>query len=69
MEVEEYLKKKDNLQVLIDPSCLFNCDETTFFLNPKGTKVLVGKEYHNIVYQQVNSDDKECLTVLITVII
>ena len=44
MYAEEYLKKKDILQVLMDHSCLFNCNETAFFLNPKGTKVLAGKE-------------------------
>ena len=64
-EVEEYFKKKDILQVLMDPSWLFNSDETAFFLNLKGTKVLAG-EGDKTIYQQVNSDDKECLTVLIT---
>ena len=49
----------------MDPSQLYNCDEITFFLNPKGTKVLAGKG-HKTIYQQVSSDDKECLTVLIT---
>ena len=66
-KVEECLKKKDIFQVLMEPLRLFNCDETAFFLNPKGNKVLAGKG-DKTIYQQVNSDDKECLTVLITVI-
>ena len=49
----------------MDPPRLFNCNETAFFLNPKGTKVLAGKG-DKTIYQQVNSDDKERLTVLIT---
>ena len=49
----------------MDSLQLFNCDETNFFLKPKGTKVLAGKG-DKTIYQQVSSDDKECLTVLIT---
>ena len=52
----------------MDPSQLFNCNETAFFINLKGTKVLKLKvrKRDKTIYQQVNSDDKECLTVLIT---
>ena len=49
----------------MDPSRLINFDETAFFLNQKGTKVLAGKG-DKTIYQRVNSDDKKCLTVLIT---
>ena len=49
----------------MDPSRFFDCEKTAFFLNPKGIKVLAGKG-DKTIYQQVNSDDKECLTVLIT---
>ncbi|KAJ4451842.1 hypothetical protein ANN_03320, partial [Periplaneta americana] len=64
-EVEDYLKANNLFQVLTDPSRVFNCDETAFFLNPKGNKVLARKG-NKTIYQQVNSDEKECLTVLIT---
>lgn len=36
-----------------------------FFLNPKGGKVLA-KKGDKTIYQQVNADEKEYLTVLIT---
>ena len=42
-KVEEYFKKKDILQVLMDHSRPLNCDQTSFFLNLKGPKVLAGK--------------------------
>ena len=48
----------------MDPSWFFNYDKTATFKS-KGTKVLAGKGYKT-VYQQVNSDDKEFLTILIT---
>ena len=49
----------------MDHSRLLNCDPTAFFLNLKEPKVLNGKGDKRI-NQQVNSDDRECITVLIT---
>lgn len=64
-EVHSYLKEQNYDTILDDPSRLFNCDETAFFLNPKGPKVLA-KKGDKTVYQQVNADEKECVTVLVT---
>ncbi|XP_068084186.1 tigger transposable element-derived protein 2-like [Anabrus simplex] len=64
-EVEIYLKDKGLFSVLQDPTRVFNADESAFFLNPKGSKVLAQKGDKS-VYQQVNPDEKECLTVLFT---
>lgn len=64
-EVLNYLKENEYADTLKDPKRIFNADETVFFLNPKGDKVLVAHGEKN-VYKIVNSDEKECLTVLIT---
>lgn len=64
-EVYDYLKKNNFEIILDDPSRIFNCDETAFFLNPKGNKVLARKGCKT-VYQQINSDEKECVTALLT---
>lgn len=42
---------------------VLNADEPAFFFNPKGSRVLV-KRGDKTVYQQVNFDEKEYLTVL-----
>ncbi|KAH9631277.1 hypothetical protein HF086_003713 [Spodoptera exigua] len=64
-EISEFFKEKSLESVTRTPKRVFNCDETAFFLNPKGNKVLAvtGKK---TVYQKVNADEKECLTVLLT---
>lgn len=49
----------------IDPSRIFNCDESVFFLNPKGNKVFVPKKAR-FAHALVGNNDKECLTALIT---
>ena len=64
-EVDEYLIENNFKVILEQPARAFNLDETAFFLNPKGNKVLALRGDKN-VYQQVNADEKECLTVLIT---
>lgn len=64
-EVYSYLQQSNFEDILKDPSRVFNADETAFFLNPKGSKVLARKG-DKTIYQQVNPDEKECLTVLIT---
>lgn len=63
--VYKELEDSGHAHILNDASRIFNCDETAFFLAPKGPKVLARKGEKN-VYQQVNADDKECLTVLVT---
>lgn len=65
LEISTYLKEHKFDEVLNDPKRIFNGDESAFFLNPKGSKVLAQKG-DKTVYQQVNSDEKECLTVLVT---
>lgn len=64
-EVDEYLTESNYKTILDSPERVFNLDETAFFLNPKGNKVLALRGEKN-VYQQVNADEKECLTVLVT---
>ncbi|CAB3252719.1 unnamed protein product [Arctia plantaginis] len=63
--VYKELEDSGHADILNDASRIFNCDETACFLAPKGPKVLARKGEKN-VYQQVNADDKECLTVLVT---
>lgn len=65
LEVFNYLRENNYDNILRDSHRVFNADETAFFLNPKGTKVLAAKG-NKTVYQQVNPDEKECLTVLMT---
>ncbi|XP_060803913.1 uncharacterized protein LOC132902523 [Amyelois transitella] len=64
-EISEFFKEKNLEAVIKNPKRVFNCDETAFFLNPKGNKVLAGRG-NKTVYQKVNADEKECLTVLLT---
>lgn len=63
-EVSTYLEENNYANILVEPHRIFNMDETAFFLNPKGNKVLAAKGEKS-VYQQVNSDEKECFTVLL----
>lgn len=63
-EVSTYLEENNYTNILVEPHRIFNMDETAFFLNPKGNKVLAAKGEKS-VYQQVNSDEKECFTVLL----
>ncbi|XP_046683809.1 uncharacterized protein LOC124369770 [Homalodisca vitripennis] len=51
-EVESSITKEHgDDRILEDPSRLFNCDESAFFLNPKGPKVLA-KKGDKTVYQK-----------------
>ncbi|XP_022835853.1 tigger transposable element-derived protein 1-like [Spodoptera litura] len=63
-EVSMYLQENNHTNILAEPHRIFNMDETAFFFNPKGNKVLAPKGEKS-VYQQVNSDEKECFTVLL----
>ncbi|KYN00251.1 hypothetical protein ALC62_08986 [Cyphomyrmex costatus] len=40
-------------------------NETSFFLNPKGNKIITNKK-SKCIYNRVGANDKECLTILIT---
>lgn len=64
-EVQQYLESQHQQHILKNPERVFNADEAAFFLNPKGDKVLAKRGEKN-VYQVVNADEKECLTVLLT---
>lgn len=63
-EVSTYLSSNNHTDILNEPKRVFNMDETAFFLNPKGNKVLAPKG-ERTVYQNINTDEKECFTVLI----
>uniref|UniRef100_A0ABD2WF65 HTH CENPB-type domain-containing protein n=1 Tax=Trichogramma kaykai TaxID=54128 RepID=A0ABD2WF65_9HYME len=59
--VKKYLNKKNLVE--IDPSRVFNLDESAFALVPKDNNVLAKKGAKS-VYQIVSSDEKALLTVL-----
>ncbi|XP_071653661.1 uncharacterized protein [Temnothorax longispinosus] len=63
-EVSQYLEGKGLLN--IDPSRVYNCDESGFFLCPKADHVIVRKGAKR-VYNVVNADEKENLTTLFMV--
>ncbi|XP_018369512.1 PREDICTED: tigger transposable element-derived protein 1-like [Trachymyrmex cornetzi] len=60
-EVEQHLTEKQLIN--IDGARIFNCDESAFYLCPKGERVLV-KKGDKAVYNFTQNDEKECLTVL-----
>ncbi|XP_039314369.1 tigger transposable element-derived protein 1-like [Solenopsis invicta] len=62
-EIEQHLIEKQLLD--IDGARVFNCDESAFYLCPKGERVLV-KKGDKAVYNFTQNDEKECLTVLFT---
>nr|XP_023026362.1 chromatin assembly factor 1 subunit A-like [Leptinotarsa decemlineata] len=53
------------MNILDDPSRVYNCNETAFFVSPKENKVIV-KKGEKVVYNFINNDEKECLTTLTT---
>ncbi|KAI5722961.1 hypothetical protein M8J76_016235 [Diaphorina citri] len=63
--VERYVEEESIQEVLEDPTRVFNCDETAFFLAPKENKVLVPKNMKK-VYSKIANDEKDNLTVLLT---
>ncbi|CAF4828048.1 unnamed protein product [Pieris macdunnoughi] len=63
-EVDTFLDHTQQKYVLQDPRRIFNTDETAFFLIRR--VVVLAQKGDKTVYQQVNPDEKECLTVLIT---
>lgn len=62
-EIETYLASKNLLDIA--GSRIFNCDESAFLLNPQPKKVLAAKN-KTTAYRRITTDEKECLTVLIT---
>lgn len=64
-EVDSYIQDHNLTDILQDPHRIFNADETAFHMNPKGNVVLAERGTKN-VYQKVNADEKECITVLVT---
>ncbi|KAJ8913919.1 hypothetical protein NQ315_005717 [Exocentrus adspersus] len=65
LEIEEYLSSKNLLEITNEPERIFNSDESAFFLQPKGEKVLARKG-DRFVYNAGTNDEKENLTVLVT---
>lgn len=61
VEVDKHLTSKDLKN--IEPSRVFNCDETSVKLCPKPAKVLTRKGARS-VYKLVEENEKECLTTL-----
>lgn len=62
--VSDYLKSSENSNILNNPSRIFNCDESAFFLSPKEKRVLAKKGSKH-VYNRIGNDEKDCLTVLV----
>jgi hypothetical protein len=56
--------KSQVLDILEDPSRIFNGDETSFSMCPKSGKVLAPKGYKNI-YEVKKGNEKETITVLL----
>lgn len=63
-ELENYLKEIDQEAILLDPTRIYNGDETSFCLCPKTGRVLAPKGYRN-VYQINAGNEKETITVLL----
>lgn len=42
-EIEKYLVENELMEAMKDPKRVFNCDESGFYLNPKGKRVLAGR--------------------------
>lgn len=63
-EVHKYLRDKSILDITNDPNRVFNADESAFFLQPTGEKVIT-KKGSKVVYS-IGNDEKENLTVLMT---
>lgn len=62
-EIEEYLTTEKI--TIKSPRQVFNTDETAFFLCPKGKTALAEKGSKS-VYNLANSNEKECITTLVT---
>ncbi|XP_072400733.1 uncharacterized protein [Diabrotica undecimpunctata] len=65
LELENFLKENNLLNIFSDPSRIFNCDESGFCLCSKSGKVLGPKGYKNL-YSIKLGNEKENITVLMT---
>lgn len=64
-DIKSYLEENNFMDIFNDPKRIFNADESTFYMNPKGNRVLTRKGTYT-VYSHIPNDEKECLTVLMT---
>lgn len=64
--LEDYLEEIGHKDVLLDPKRIFNGDETGFQLCPKSGKVIAPRGSTH-VYQVMNGNDKENITVLFVI--
>ncbi|KAG5895399.1 hypothetical protein JTB14_018753 [Gonioctena quinquepunctata] len=62
--IGKHFEQNNLMDIFNDPSRVYNCDETAFFLSPKENKVIV-KKGEKAVFNFINNDGKECLTTLI----
>ncbi|XP_065363191.1 uncharacterized protein LOC135956584 [Calliphora vicina] len=62
--LKKFLNDQNALDILADPSRIFNGDETSFSMCPKTGKVLAPKGYRN-VYSIQKGNEKETITVLL----
>lgn len=65
-KIRKYLEENNLLDVINDDRRVFNCDESGFYLAPQEKQVLVRKGSKKVYNRTVN-DEKECLTVLLTI--
>lgn len=63
-EVRKYCEDNNLMDVLNDPSRVFNMDEKGFILTPKN-EVVLAKRGQTAVYSQSQNDEKECVTALL----
>lgn len=63
-DLKNFLSEQNALEILNDPSGIFNGDETSFSLCPKTGKVLAPKGYCS-VYSIQKGNEKETVTVLL----
>lgn len=65
-KIRQYFVENNLMELLRDPKRIFNCDESGFYLSPQEKQVLVRKGSKK-VYSRTANDEKECLTVLISI--
>lgn len=63
-EIQKYIDDSNLTDVKNVPKRIFNCDESAFFLSPKGDKALV-KKGDRAIFSFINNDEKECVTTLV----
>lgn len=63
-EVRKYCEDNDLLEVLNDPTRVFNVDEKGFIMTPKN-EVVLARRGQKAVYNRSENDEKECVTALL----